>query len=101
MFENKNIKSLTVDNDISFSHWKQLQEILNTNIYFTNPYHSWEKGLVENTNRWIRCFVSKKRDIATVNEKDLDCARKYINDIPRKCLNYKTPSMLECEILKE
>lgn len=45
------VKSLTLDNDIAFQHWKVLEKQLDCNIYFTHPYCSWEKGLVENTNR--------------------------------------------------
>ena len=51
------VRSITTDNDIAFMCWRELEALLGTRIYFTHPYHSWEKGLVENTNRWIRCFV--------------------------------------------
>lgn len=90
MFNDSEIKSLTLDNDISFACWKVLERRLNTKIYFTHPYCSWEKGLVENTNRWIRCFVPKKKDIALVHSLDIREALKWLNYIPRQCLNYKT-----------
>jgi len=90
MLSNVNVKTLTFDNDISFSHWSMLEQILHTTIYFTHPYCSWEKGLVENTNRWIRLFVPKKKDIGLVTEEDIDDALRYLNDIPRQCLGYKT-----------
>jgi IS30 family transposase len=61
IFRGKPLHSITTDNDIAFSNWKQIEVLLSTQIYFCHPYHSWEKGLVENTNRWIREFVSKKR----------------------------------------
>ncbi len=54
------VTSITTDNDIAFQKWKELEEVLRTSIYFCHPYHSWEKGLVENSNRWIREFVQKK-----------------------------------------
>jgi IS30 family transposase len=60
IFRGKPLHSITTDNDIAFSNWKQIEVLLSTQIYFCHPYHSWEKGLVENTNRWIREFVSKK-----------------------------------------
>lgn len=90
IFKGKKIKSLTLDNDISFSHWKSLEKQLNTNIYFTHPYHSWEKGLVENTNRWIRLFVPKRSDISKVTEIDIHNIHTYFNNTPRQILNYKT-----------
>lgn len=85
-----NVKTLTLDNDISFSHWRKLESILKTEVYFTQPYRSWEKGLVENTNRWIRLFVPKKSDIALVTHADLQAALVYLNEIPRQCLKYRT-----------
>lgn len=90
MFRDINVKTLTLDNDISFSHWKFLERELNTTIYFTHPYCSWEKGLVENTNRWIRLFVPKKSDIALATHADIQSALYYLNEIPRQCLQYRT-----------
>lgn len=87
-FSGKPLKSITTDNDIAFLKWKNIEELLNTSIYFCHPYHSWEKGLVENTNRWIRCFVPKKRDISSVTQEELDEIHTFLNDRPRECLGY-------------
>lgn len=86
------VKSITTDNDIAFMCWKELEELLHTHIYFTHPYHSWEKGLVENTNRWIRCFVPKRRDIESVTEDDMDDIHTFLNDRPRECIGFRTAS---------
>lgn len=99
-FNGKIVNSITTDNDIAFSGWKQLEESLQTKIYFTHPYHSWEKGLVENTNRWIRCFVPKKRDISTVTEKELQEIHAFLNDRPREVLGFQFPSVLYYELMK-
>jgi IS30 family transposase len=90
VFRGSRVKTLTLDNDISFNHWKELERMLRTRIYFTHPYHSWEKGLVENTNRWIRTFVAKRRDIASVTDDELRSAEKFLNETPRQCLGYRT-----------
>jgi IS30 family transposase len=63
--------SITTDNDIAFRHWRQLELVLTVTFYFCAPYHSWEKGLVENTNRWIRVFFPKKADLQKITEKEL------------------------------
>lgn len=99
IFKGKKVATLTLDNDISFSHWKKLEKLLDTNIYFTHPYHSWEKGLVENTNRWIRLyFVPKKSDIATVTEERVHAMNHFFNTVPRQCLNYRSADeVVECE----
>ena len=94
LFQDINVKTLTLDNDISFSHWKFLERELNTTIYFTHPYCSWEKGLVENTNRWIRLFVPKRSDIALAADSDIQNALYYLNEIPRQCLGYRTAEEL-------
>ena len=85
------LQSITTDNDIAFTCWRELETLLNTQIYFTHPYHSWEKGLVENTNRWIRCFVPKRRDIESVTEEDLQEIHSFLNDRPREVIGFWTP----------
>jgi IS30 family transposase len=90
IFNGISVKSLTLDNDISFSHWQVLERELHTTIYFTHPYRSWEKGLVENTNRWIRLFVPKRSDIGLVSPAKIEQTLHYLNEIPRQCLEYRT-----------
>jgi IS30 family transposase len=90
MFHGVELKSITTDNDIAFTCWRELEVLLNTAIYFTHPYHSWEKGLVENTNRWIRCFVPKRRDISTVSEEEMLEIHSFLNDRPRECIGFRT-----------
>lgn len=91
MFHGVELKSITTDNDIAFTCWRELEVLLNTPIYFTHPYHSWEKGLVENTNRWIRCFVPKRRDIETVTQENLDEIHAFLNNRPRECIGFRSP----------
>lgn len=96
IFVGKSILSITTDNDIAFSNWKQLEKLFKTQIYFTHPYHSWEKGLVENTNRWIREYIPKKTDLSKLNPKLINSALYYLNHIPRQILDYKTAHELYC-----
>lgn len=98
MFSGTSVKSITTDNDIAFKHWLELETIIQAPIYFCHPYHSWEKGLVENTNRWIRCFVPKRRDIASVTQADLDEIHAFLNDRPREVIGFKIPSVYYYEI---
>ena len=84
------VRSITTDNDIAFTCWRELEELLQTRIYFTHPYHSWEKGLVENTNRWIRCFVPKRRDIESVTEEEMLGIHSFLNDRPRECIGFRS-----------
>ena len=103
LFHGVDLKSITTDNDIAFTCWRELEVLLNTPIYFTHPYHSWEKGLVENTNRWIRCFVPKRRDIESVTEEEMQSIHSFLNDRPREVLGLRTASSyyLEAGVLLE
>lgn len=84
------VLTITTDNDIVFRGWCEMERALSVSFYFTEPYHSWEKGLVENTNRWIRTFVPKKSDLALVTPQTLSDIDTYLNKTPRQCLGYRT-----------
>ena len=83
--------TLTIDNDICFRHHKQMSQIIGGMIFFCHPYHSWEKGLVENTNRWIRCFVPKRRNIESVTKEELNEIHSFLNDRPREIPGFRSP----------
>lgn len=85
-----NFQSLTLDNDIAFQKHNELSQLIQAPIFFCQPYHSWEKGGVENANRLIRRFVPKGCDIATYNQQDIWDIQHKINDMPRKVLGFKT-----------
>ena len=85
------IKSITYDNGIEFSLWKITEKELNANIYFANPYHSWERGRNENTNGLIRDFLPKGTDFKKLTKRDIVEIANLINNRPRKRLEWKTP----------
>jgi len=91
IFRDVDVKSITTDNDIAFTCWRELETLLHAHIYFTHPYHSWEKGLVENTNRWIRCFVPKRRDIESVTQEEMETIHTYLNCRPREIIGFRSP----------
>ena len=39
--------------------------------YFCDPYHSWEKGSIENAIVLIREYYPKRTDFTELSEKDL------------------------------
>lgn len=91
------MNSLTLDNDIVFRKHKELSEILGVPIYFCHPYHSWEKGGVENTNKLIRRYIPKGSDISRYSDEYIQMVEDKLNNRPKKCLNFKTPN----EVMKE
>lgn len=89
--------SLTLDNDVSFSRHKELSEILGAPIYFCHPYHSWEKGGVENMNKLIRRYIPKRTDVSKLSDEFIKSLQNQFNNKPRKCLNFKTPNEVMVE----
>ncbi|MDP2820757.1 MAG: IS30 family transposase [bacterium] len=85
------MNSLTLDNDIVFKKHRELSELLGRPIYFCHPYHSWEKGGVENINKLIRRYIPKGSDISQYSDEYIKTIQDKLNNRPRKCLKYKTP----------
>ena len=85
------LKSITLDNDLLFRMHKTLEKLLNVPIYFCHPYHSWEKGSVENRNKIIRQFIPKGSDLSRYDKNEIKAVENYLNDRYLKCLKYATP----------
>ncbi|MFZ1484190.1 MAG: IS30 family transposase [Candidatus Saccharimonadales bacterium] len=97
MFDGVTLKTILTDNDIAFTYWQYFEQLLGAPFYFTHPYHSWEKGLVENTNKWIRHFIPKKTDLSTVTKEKIHECLVYLNDRPREILGFKTANEVYLE----
>ena len=86
--------SITFDNGGENADHEKINEELGTNSYFCKPYHSWEKGAVENMNGLIRCYIPKKTNLDTVTEEQLKIIENQLNNRPRKCLGFRTPNQV-------
>lgn len=86
--------SVTTDNDILFRYHERLEGLLGVPIYFCHPYHSWEKGTVENYNKHIRKYVPKGTDISQYEVEYLATTETTLNDRFMSVLGYMTPA--EC-----
>jgi IS30 family transposase len=84
-------ESMTLDNDLSFAKHKEMSALVDAPVYFCNPYHSWEKGTVENRNRCVRTDIPKKTDISTVSDARIKAVEKTLRNRPLKVLGFKTP----------
>lgn len=85
------LKSITADNDILFATHKQLEKLLGIPIYFCHPYSSWEKGSVENLNKYIRKFIRKGSDISSYSRRLIAQVEDSANSRYMKVLGYLTP----------
>lgn len=85
------LHTLTYDNGIENKHHEKIAVALSIQTYFCKPYHSWEKGTVENTIGRIRRFIPKGANIADYSHRYIAKIEHWLNHTPRKCLNFKTP----------
>jgi IS30 family transposase len=83
--------TITLDNGKEFSFHDILASTLDAKIYFAKPYHSWERGLNENTNGLVRQYFPKKMSFDNITEEELQYVEDKLNHRPRKCLGYMTP----------
>jgi len=85
------VHTVTLDNGKEFSLHKKLSNELKTKIFFAKPYHSWERGLNENTNGLVRQYFPKKISFDNISEAAIQEVENKLNNRPRKCLGYRTP----------
>lgn len=88
------MKSITIDNDVLLQKHRDLETILGLKIYFCHPYHSWEKGTVENTNKHIRKYIPKGSDISKYSKRFVGNLEAKLNRRIMKVINFKTPDEL-------
>ncbi len=81
------ILTMTTDNGVENTNHRDWD----VPVFFTTPYHSWEKGTVENTIGRLRRYVPKHTSISTLTNEELRYIQWEMNSTPRKCLNFRTP----------
>lgn len=83
--------SITLDNGSEFADFKGIEKDLRVQIYFADPKSPWQRGLNENTNGLIRFFYDRKTSFCDLSESELNKVVDFINNRPRKSLNYLSP----------
>lgn len=87
-------RSVTYDNGKENVEHVRVNRILGTKSYFCEPFHSWEKGTIENTIGLIRRVFPKSTNFDCVTKKQLTALERRMNNRPRKRLNYSTPNQI-------
>lgn len=85
-------KSITYDNGSENVKHQDVNKRLGTCSFFCEPFHSWEKGSVENRNGIIRRFIPKGADLSIMSVQDIQSIQDWINNRPMKCLKFQTPA---------
>lgn len=96
------VKTLTLDNDISFQKHEKLSVLIGADIFFCHPFASHEKGTVENRNKAIRRYLPKRTDLSTYSEEYIRGVEQILQNRFMKCLGYQTPhEALQKELHKQ
>ena len=90
----RHVHTITADNGLEFCEHEYVARSLKTDIYFANPYSSWERGLNENFNGLLRQYIKKGTDLRTVTDAQIKQIERAINLRPRKCLGFKQPAVV-------
>ena len=88
------VKTQTYDNGKEFALHEAIATALEASSYFAHPYHSWERGLNENTNGLIRQYAPKGAIFDEMKPEYVITMMEKLNNRPRKCLDFKTPNQV-------
>ena len=92
MLRGHTVRSLTVDNGKEFAEHARISRALKGQVYFANPYRSWERGTNENLNGLIRQYYPKKTDMSHLDADELKQVEERLNTRPRKKLDWTCPN---------
>ena len=97
-FESK-FRSITTDNGSEFMEYQKLKKSIKHKgdrfqLYYCHSFAAWEKGTNENHNRIIRRWFPKGTDFTNVTQKEVQACQDWMNNYPRKILDWKTPLQL-------
>ena len=64
------------------------------NVFYTDPYSSWQKGGIERNHEFIRYIIPKGISFDNLTKKNVNDMMNNINNVQRKSLNYLTPYLI-------
>jgi IS30 family transposase len=84
--------TITSDNGFEFVRHQRIAYHLDADFFFADPYASWQRGTVENTNGLVRQYFPKKSDFSVLSDTDIKLVNDRLNNRPRKSLGFRTPN---------
>jgi IS30 family transposase len=84
-------KTITADNGRENADHENITAVTGAKVFFCLPYHSWEKGTVENRFGAVRRFIPKGTSLDTVTPRQIKIIERKLNSTPMKCLGWLTP----------
>ena len=83
---------MTFDNGKEFAKHARLTRRLGLNVYFADPYASWQRGANENLNGLLRQFFPKGADFTRISHHEVARGEQLLHERPRQRLGYRTPA---------
>jgi len=62
------VRTITSGNGTEFHQFNKIENKAGTKFCFCTPYHSWQRGINENTNGLIRQYLPKGKSMADVTQ---------------------------------
>jgi IS30 family transposase len=84
--------SLTWDRGLEMAQHKRFTIATDMKVYFCDPQSPWQRGSNENTNGLLRQYLSKKADLSSFSQSELDAIALRLNTRPRQTLGFRTPA---------
>ena len=100
-FPSELVKTITTDNGTEFADWQTIEKELNCEVYFCDTFCAWQKGSNENSNGLLREFFPKGYNLSRYTQAYIDKKVSLINNRPRKCNNWISPSKLMSEAISK
>lgn len=88
------VKTITTDNGTEFSEHEFITRELGAQVYFADPYCSWQKGCIENTNMLYRQYLPRDSSFANVTDSQLLEIQHKLNRRPREKIGFDKPFRL-------
>ena len=92
MQRNYRFEIISVSREEEFAKHQEIAEKLENSFYFCTPYHSWERGVNEKMNGFIRQYIPKGTDFSGIANEFVVWVEDKLNNRPRKRLGYLTPN---------
>lgn len=85
------VRTITTDNGSEFACHEMITKSIGVEVYFADPYSSWQKGAIENMNGLIRQYIPKSTCFSSISHQQITKIMQRINTRPREKLNFETP----------
>ncbi len=95
------VRTVTTDNGCEFPGQRHLDGELGAEVYYTRAYASWEKGSVENCNRFVRRWYPKGTDFSRTSRREIRDLEDWINSMHRESLNGETAYDYDSHLAKK